>query len=74
MLARNGIASRWCLLVFAHRIVEAAQRGVQVGARLLKRFVPRKYETAERRLDVIEFLRVARVLRVDPIALIQKLL
>ena len=32
-----------------------------------------KYESGERRLDVIEFLRVAKVLRVAPEDLLQKL-
>jgi transcriptional regulator with XRE-family HTH domain len=32
-----------------------------------------KYETGERRLDVPEFIRVARCLRVDPAALIAQI-
>jgi transcriptional regulator with XRE-family HTH domain len=32
-----------------------------------------KFETGERRLDVIEFLEIAQVLRVDPIRLIRQL-
>lgn len=32
-----------------------------------------KYESGERRLDVIEFLRVARALRIEPNAIIKSL-
>ncbi|MBC6434798.1 helix-turn-helix transcriptional regulator, partial [Nostoc sp. HG1] len=33
-----------------------------------------KYERGERRLDVIEFLQVAQVLEIDPLAFIEELL
>ena len=53
---------------------KAGLRQQDVAARLRKpqSFVS-KYETGERRLDVIELIQVARVIKTDPVVLVRRL-
>jgi transcriptional regulator with XRE-family HTH domain len=57
----------------------AARRGSQTTQSAVARRLGRpqsyvsKYETGERRLDVVEFLEVMRALRVNPVAIISAL-
>jgi transcriptional regulator with XRE-family HTH domain len=58
-------------------LTERAKAGLtqrQLASRLQRpqSFVP-KYETGERRLDVIEFAEVARALGIDPIRFLRRL-
>jgi transcriptional regulator with XRE-family HTH domain len=63
---------------FRHLLIAARRRAGLTQNDLAKRlkrpqsFVS-KFETGERRLDVIEFLDVARALRLDPIRVISEL-
>jgi transcriptional regulator with XRE-family HTH domain len=60
------------LLVYARRKAHLTQS--QISARLNRpqSFVS-KYERGERRLDVVEFVQVARALDIDPVQLLARL-
>ena len=61
------------LLIAAREKAELTQ--VDVAKRLGKpQSYVAKYEGGERRLDVVEFIAVARALRVDPLKLLRQLL
>jgi transcriptional regulator with XRE-family HTH domain len=64
--------------LFRTRLVEAREKGsltqADVAAKLGKpQSYVSKYERGERRLDLVEFLEVARVLRIDPYKIIKEL-
>lgn len=64
--------------LFRTRLVEAREKGgltqAEVAARLGKpQSYVSKYERGERRLDIAEFLEVARVLCIDPHKIIKEL-
>jgi len=60
------------LLVSARQGQGLTQRDLAKKLRQVRSFVA-KYETGERRLDVIEFLDIAKALDVDPCEVINKL-
>ncbi|MEH1894860.1 MAG: helix-turn-helix transcriptional regulator [Nostoc sp.] len=64
---------------FRHLLIEARKAAnltqAELAAKLeLPQSYVSKYERGERRLDVIEFLQVAQVLEIDPLAFIEELL
>ena len=61
------------LLIEARKAAKLTQ--VELSAKLeLPQSYVSKYERGERRLDVIEFLQVAQILEIDPLAFIEELL
>ena len=63
---------------FRQLLIEARRKGqmtqVQVAKLLLRpQSYVSKYEVGERRLDVIEFLEVAKVIKCDPLSILRKL-
>ncbi|MBN3870602.1 MAG: helix-turn-helix transcriptional regulator [Nostoc sp.] len=66
--------NRFCqLLIEARRTAKLTQAELSAKLELPQSYVS-KYERGERRLDVIEFLQVAQVLEIDPLAFIEELL
>ena len=69
----SGSYSRFCeLLVSARRAAGLTQAELARRLRSPQSFVS-KYERGERRLDVVEFLRIADAVRVDPCDVIRRL-
>ncbi|MEH1967862.1 helix-turn-helix domain-containing protein [Nostoc sp.] len=61
------------LLIEARKTAKLTQAELSAKLELPQSYVS-KYERGERRLDVIEFLQVAQVLEIDPLAFIKELL
>ncbi|WP_375472778.1 multiprotein-bridging factor 1 family protein [uncultured Nostoc sp.] len=61
------------LLIEARKAAKITQAELSAKLELPQSYVS-KYERGERRLDVIEFLQVAQVLEIDPLAFIKELL
>ena len=61
------------LLIEARKAAKLTQAELSEKLELPQSYVS-KYEREERRLDVIEFLQVAQVLEIDPLAFIEELL
>ncbi|MEH1815523.1 MAG: helix-turn-helix transcriptional regulator [Nostoc sp.] len=61
------------LLIEARKAAKLTQTELSAKLGLPQSYVS-KYERGERRLDVIEFLQVAQVLEIDPLAFIKELL
>ncbi|MBD2561197.1 MULTISPECIES: helix-turn-helix domain-containing protein [Nostoc] len=61
------------LLIEARKAAKLTQAELSAKLELPQSYVS-KYERGERRLDVIEFLQVAQVLEIDPLAFIKELL
>ncbi|MBN3889311.1 MULTISPECIES: helix-turn-helix domain-containing protein [unclassified Nostoc] len=61
------------LLIEARKAAKLTQTELSAKLELPQSYVS-KYERGERRLDVIEFLQVAQVLEIDPLAFIKELL
>ncbi|MEH1943346.1 MAG: helix-turn-helix transcriptional regulator [Nostoc sp.] len=61
------------LLIEARKAAKLTQAELSAKLKLPQSYVS-KYERGERRLDVIEFLQVAQVLEIDPLAFIEELL
>jgi transcriptional regulator with XRE-family HTH domain len=61
------------LLIEARKAAKLTQAELSAKLELPQSYVS-KYERGERRLDVIEFLQVAQVLEIDPLAFIEELL
>ncbi|MEH2167610.1 MAG: helix-turn-helix transcriptional regulator [Nostoc sp.] len=61
------------LLIEARKAAKLTQAELSAKLKLPQSYVS-KYERGERRLDVIEFLQVAQVLEIDPLAFIKELL
>ena len=61
------------LLIEARKAAKLTQAELSEKLELPQSYVS-KYERGERRLDVIEFLQVAQVLEIDPLAFIEELL
>lgn len=59
-------------LVDARKKARVTQVALAARLRQPQSFVS-KYERGERRLDVVEFLQVARALRIDPVPLVRRL-
>lgn len=71
-LRSQGHKAFRALLVEARNNAALSQVDVAKGLGKPQSFVS-KYESGERRLDVIEFIEVARVLGADPVALLRAL-
>ncbi|MEH2251258.1 helix-turn-helix domain-containing protein [Nostoc sp.] len=66
--------NRFCqLLIEARKAAKLTQAELSAKLKLPQSYVS-KYERGERRLDLIEFLQVAEVLEIDPLAFIKELL
>ncbi|WP_375494937.1 multiprotein-bridging factor 1 family protein [uncultured Nostoc sp.] len=66
--------NRFCqLLIEARKAAKLTQAELSAKLELPQSYVS-KYERGERRLDVIEFLQVAQILEIDPLAFIEELL
>ncbi|MEH1889241.1 MAG: helix-turn-helix transcriptional regulator [Nostoc sp.] len=66
--------NRFCqLLIEARKAAKLTQAELSAKLELPQSYVS-KYERGERRLDLIEFLQVAQVLEIDPLAFIEELL
>jgi transcriptional regulator with XRE-family HTH domain len=64
---------KFCALLFAERkAADLTQAEVAIKLRKPQSFVS-KYEQGERRLDVVEFLHIARVIGFDPYALLKRI-
>ncbi|MEH2450108.1 helix-turn-helix domain-containing protein [Nostoc sp.] len=61
------------LLIEARKAAKLTQAELSAKLELPQSYVS-KYERGERRLDLIEFLQVAQVLEIDPLAFIEELL
>ncbi|MHC5596139.1 MAG: helix-turn-helix domain-containing protein [Nostoc sp.] len=61
------------LLIEARKAAKLTQAELSAKLELPQSYVS-KYERGERRLDVIEFLQVAQMLEIDPLAFIEELL
>ncbi|MGF2033955.1 MAG: helix-turn-helix domain-containing protein [Nostoc sp. CmiVER01] len=61
------------LLIEARKAAKLTQAELSAKLELPQSYVS-KYERGERRLDVIEFLQVAQVLKIDPLTFIEELL
>ncbi|MDZ8221605.1 helix-turn-helix transcriptional regulator [Nostoc sp. ChiVER01] len=61
------------LLIEARKAAKLTQAELSAKLELPQSYVS-KYERGERRLDVIEFLQVAQVLKIDPFTFIEELL
>ncbi|MEH2316167.1 helix-turn-helix domain-containing protein [Nostoc sp.] len=61
------------LLIEARKAAKLTQAELSAKLKLPQSYVS-KYERGERRLDVIEFLQIAQVLEIDPLAFIEELL
>jgi transcriptional regulator with XRE-family HTH domain len=61
------------LLIEARKAAELTQAELSIKLGHPQSYVS-KYERGERRLDLIEFLQIAQVLNIDPLAFIEKLL
>ncbi|MEH2304398.1 helix-turn-helix domain-containing protein [Nostoc sp.] len=61
------------LLIKSRKAAKLTQAELSAKLELPQSYVS-KYERGERRLDVIEFLQVAQVLEIDPLAFIEELL
>ncbi|MEH2143869.1 helix-turn-helix domain-containing protein [Nostoc sp.] len=61
------------LLIEARKAAKLTQADLSAKLELPQSYVS-KYERGERRLDLIEFLQVAEVLDIDPLAFIKELL
>ncbi|MEH1789844.1 MAG: helix-turn-helix transcriptional regulator [Nostoc sp.] len=61
------------LLIEARKAAKLTQAELSAKLELPQSYVS-KYERGERRLDVIEFLQVAQILEIDPLAFIEELL
>ncbi|MEH2239530.1 helix-turn-helix domain-containing protein [Nostoc sp.] len=61
------------LLMEARKAAKLTQAELSAKLELPQSYVS-KYERGERRLDLIEFLQVAQVLEIDPLAFIEELL
>ncbi|BDI20214.1 transcriptional regulator [Nostoc cf. commune SO-36] len=61
------------LLIKARQAAKLTQAELSAKLELPQSYVS-KYERGERRLDVIEFLQVAQILEIDPLAFIEELL
>ncbi|MBX9255826.1 helix-turn-helix transcriptional regulator [Desmonostoc muscorum CCALA 125] len=61
------------LLIEARKTAKLTQAELSAKLELPQSYVS-KYERGERRLDVIEFLQIAQVLEIDPLAFIKELL
>ncbi|AVH73501.1 helix-turn-helix domain-containing protein [Nostoc sp. 'Lobaria pulmonaria (5183) cyanobiont'] len=61
------------LLIEARKAAKLTQAELSAKLELPQSYVS-KYERGERRLDVIEFLQIAQVLEIDPLAFIKELL
>ncbi|MEH2374887.1 helix-turn-helix domain-containing protein [Nostoc sp.] len=61
------------LLIEARRTAKLTQAELSAKLKLPQSYVS-KYERGERGLDVIEFLQIAQVLEIDPLAFIEELL
>lgn len=60
------------LLIEARKAAKLTQAELSAKLELPQSYVS-KYERGERRLDLIEFLQVAQVLEIDPLAFIEEL-
>ena len=61
------------LLIEARKAAKLTQAELSAKLKRPQSYVS-KYERGERRLDVIEFLQIAQVLEIDPLAFIEELL
>lgn len=61
------------LMVSARESAGLTQLDLAVRLRKPQSYIS-KYENGERRLDVIEFLRICEVLEIDPVLIIDKLI